>query len=153
MSRFPLRLEFELDEETLGHHVDCIERSLFGDDMLDHTLKCEASQRSQTGKSNVLIIKGDQLSKLGLLNEIFGDAEFKYLTRSQLDALTSDIHSRLNIYEEYGIDMDLLRDDFVAEIVRQTASLTFQNVPFGEALKSLSPYSNSARLETRRDSL
>jgi len=76
-----------------------------------------------------------------LINQIFGDADVKYVTRNQLDALASEIYAKLNIYEEYGINMDNLRSDFIDEILRQTTTATFQSVPFTDALKSLSPYS------------
>jgi hypothetical protein len=57
-NKSPFRLEFEISDK-LEPHFDCIEKNLF-DNMLimDHTLKCDALQKSQTGRSNVLIIKG-----------------------------------------------------------------------------------------------
>lgn len=81
------------------------------------------------------------MNKLGLINKIFGDADTKYVTRNQVDALASDIYAKLNIYEEYGMNMDNLRSDFIEEILRQTAAASFSIVPFSEALKALSTYS------------
>ena len=58
-NRSPLRLEFEITDK-LESNLGCIERNIFGNEsMMDHTLKCEVSQKSQTGRSNVLIIKGN----------------------------------------------------------------------------------------------
>ena len=57
-NKSPFRLEFEINDK-LEPHFDCIEKNFFDNLLImDHTLKCDALQKSQTGRSNVLIIKG-----------------------------------------------------------------------------------------------
>jgi hypothetical protein len=135
---FPLTLYFSMDK--FKKFKMCIERHLFNE-TLEHLLECQVAQKVKLGKRNALIIGADHETKLDLVNEIFGTSEFKYVTRDQLDQVSTRLMSDLGIYEEFEFD-DEIDDTYIRdEILKQTALETFKSVPINEALDLLSPFS------------
>ena len=94
---FPLTLAFKVDE-TISNFKSCIDNNLFNES-LKHTLECRVAQKVKLAKTNILTIDANQDNKIELTNEIFGPADAKYVTRNQLDELSSRLISSLNLYE------------------------------------------------------
>jgi len=141
---FPLTLYFSMDK--LKKFKTCIERNLF-DETLEHVLECQVAQKVKIGKRNTLIVGADHETKLDLVNEVFGPADFKYVTRDQLDQLSTKLMSDLGIYEEFEFD-DEIDDTYIRdEIVKQTALETFKSVPISEALNLLSQFNINADIK------
>ena len=139
----PARVYFEITED-LEKYLYCIKKNLFHKEIViknDYIIECDASQKSLSGPKGFISISASHLNKLDLEKKIFGDAESKYVTRYQLDSLSSFIFSELKVFEEYEINQDELRTDFINAILKQTSLVAFEFVPFNEALNLLSTYS------------
>jgi hypothetical protein len=136
-AKFPLTLTFKMD--TFKEFKTCINTKLF-DQSLKHTLECQVAQKVKLGKANILTIDAGQQIKHELVNEIFGPSNFKYVTRNQLDQLSSRLMRNLNVYEEFEFDEEKDMTHIRDEILKQTSIETFKNVPIKEALESLSSF-------------
>ena len=136
---FPLTLSFKVNETVLNFK-SCIENNLFNES-LKHTLECRVAQKVKLAKTNILTIDASQENKIELTNEIFGPADVKYVTRNQLDELSSRLISSLNLYEEFEFDDDEKDETYIRdEILKQTSIETFKSVPIKEALESLASF-------------
>ena len=134
---YPLTLYFNMDK--FKTYKKCIETSLFNE-TLDHVLDCQVAQKVKLGKRNMLIIAADHETKLDLVNEIFGTAEYKYVTRNQLGQLSTQLMSNLGIYEEFEFDDEMDYNYIRDEILKQTSTEIFKSVPISEAFSLLSPF-------------
>ena len=134
---FPLTLYFNVDK--FKSFSNCFNKTIFNKS-LKHVLDCKVTQKVKLAKTNVLTIDADQQTKIHLTNEIFGPATAKYVTRNQLDTITSQLMSDLNVYEEFEFDDEKDNNYIRNEILKQTASETFKSVPIKEALDSLSSF-------------
>lgn len=84
--------------------------------------------------------KGSQLSNLGIVDDIFGPATERYVSRTQMSALSSEIFSKLNIIEDYQISNSEFSQAFVQDFIAQTASQAFAKVNVNDSLSILSTY-------------
>jgi hypothetical protein len=98
-AKFPLTLSFKING-NVSNFKSCIETQL-NNVSLEHKLDCRVAQKVKIGKINILTIDANQQTKLDLTNDIFGPADFKYVTRKQLDELSLRLISSLSVYEEY----------------------------------------------------
>jgi hypothetical protein len=117
---------------------NCIESNLLNE-TLEYVLECQVAQKVKLGKRNLFTIAADHDTKLDLANEIFGTAEYKYVTRNRMDQMTTQFVSDLDIYEEFEFDDETDDTYFRNEILKQTSLETFKSVPIREALAVLSP--------------
>lgn len=101
---------------------------------------CEVNKQGQAYRTNTLAINGEQLSQLGIVEDLFGPASEVFVTRNQLQDLASDVYSNLNIMEEYQIAESQFSENFIEDFIKQTASSVLKPVDFEDALSQLSPY-------------
>ena len=100
-------------------------------------------QLGSVGKAvlvNTLSISSSQFQELGITKKLFGQASAKYVTQEQLNQLSANIYSSLNIAEEYEMTELQFQSVFVEDIIRQVAAGNFQQVPTLQAVKELSSF-------------
>jgi hypothetical protein len=101
---------------------------------------CEVNSQGQAYRTNTLVINGEQISQLGIVEDLFGPANEVFVTRNQLQELASDVYSNLNILEEYQIAESQFSANFIEDFIKQTASSALKPVDFENALSQLSSY-------------
>ena len=116
-------------------------------DNLDSTVICEVHSQGFSKRVSTLHVDSKQLRELKLVDGVFGPAAEVFITRLQLTQLSNELHSALNIEEEYEVPEERFGEDAVRQIIEQSASSGIASVPAREALAELSPY----RLDFSKD--
>ena len=107
---------------------------------LDLNIDCEINSKGRAYRQNTLIITGDQLYRIGMIDDLFGPATDRYVTRRQMTDLTSEVYLKLNIIEDYQMPESQFRESFVNDFIAQAANQTFQSIRIEDALALLSQY-------------
>ena len=136
---FPLKIEFAAPSTTPERLA--LEKRIKDDGSnLDLNIDCEINSKGKTYRQNTLIITGDQLYKIGLIDDLFGPATDRYVTRRQMTDLTSEVYLKLNIIEDYQMPASQFKENFLNDLIAQAAKTTFQSIKIEDALKMLSQY-------------
>ena len=109
-------------------------------DNLDTTMICEVHSEGFSKRVNTLHVDSRQLRDLRLADAVFGPATEVFVTRLQLTQLANQLHSALDVAEEYEVPEERFGEDAVRQIVQQSAASGISYVPAREALAELSPY-------------
>lgn len=107
---------------------------------MDASVVCEVHSQGFTKRVNRLHVDSKQLRDLKLVDGVFGPAAEVFVTRMQLTQLTHQLHSSLDVEEEYEVPEERFGEEAVRQIVEQSAASGFSYVPASEALAELSPY-------------
>ncbi|CAM5998824.1 unnamed protein product [Sphagnum balticum] len=139
-NEYPLRMDFIAPESSIQRTT--FEKELSAGE--EFTLKCAIASIGRVVKSNTLTISASQLQSLQIEDKLFGpvhrEAESVFVTRHQLANLAVDLHSRLNVWEDYEMPQSTFSEIFVQDFVQQLAAVAFQQVDFATALKTLSTF-------------
>ena len=136
---FPLKIEFAAPYTTPERLA--LEKRIKDDGSnLDLNIDCEINSKGKTYRQNTLIITGNQLYKIGLIDDLFGPATDRYVTRRQMTDLTSEVYLKLNIIEDYQMPESQFKENFINDFIAQAANTTFQSIKIEDALKLLSQY-------------
>lgn len=136
---FPLKIEFTAPLNTKER--TSLEKRIKEDgNNLDLNIDCEINSKGKAYRQNTLIITGDQLYNIGLIDDLFGPHTERYVTRRQMVDLTTEIYLKLNIIEDYHIPESQFKENFINDFITQAADKTFQSVPIDDVLNSLSQY-------------
>jgi hypothetical protein len=151
---FPLRMNFWApinSKERLAFQQRLLENDL--EEHADLHLGCEIASRGKELKTNKLIISVNQLNQLDVTEKLFGPANTTHVTRDQLNNLANELYTSLNIAEEYQMPMYQFSEEFVQDIISQTASIAFNQIAFDDVIKGLSKYSRSIDDDLEHDVL
>jgi len=136
---FPLKIEFTAPLNTKER--TSLEKRIKEDgNNLDLNIDCEINSKGRAYRQNTLIITGDQLYNIGLIDDLFGPHTERYVTRRQMVDLTTEIYLKLNIIEDYHIPESQFKENFINDFITQAAEKTFQSVPIDDVLNSLSQF-------------
>ena len=127
-SKFPLRVEFEINDKQ----KECLNK--LNDDEL--TFYCTLHTLSKNERKNYLRVDSSVYEKMNIETDIFGSQDSVYLTRHQLGTLASRLYSNLNILEEYEIDEKEFNQQFLDSFLMQITQKSFEIVNIEEALKN-----------------
>ena len=133
---FPLRMDFDAPETSPGSELfkSYLQKNI--------SLKfdCKLSSRSKKPVHNTLTISNSEFQQMGFKQKLLGPASSVYVTRNQLNLLAGEIHSRLNVFEEYEMPEYQFNQNFVEDFIGLASEQHFQHVPALQALKELSSY-------------
>ena len=147
LTRLPFRMTFQAPLKS-KERIYFEERLKQDKDKLDLEIPCQIYSQGQEYRENTLIIKGEQINQLGVVEEIFGDGTEKYVSRNQISSLSSKLYQRLSIIEDYKIAETEFKQNFIEEFIKQTYSVIInQYVPIDQALSQLSKYDLSEDLK------
>lgn len=125
------------------------ERTIFDTTNDDIRFFCKAIRsEAKKYKKNRIFISAEQIQDLKIVDEIFGPANEVYLTRNQLNKLSSEIYLSLNILEEYEIPQSEFSSIFISDLTKKAVNSVEQYVDIDSALKKLSRYSLEKELKT-----
>lgn len=132
---FPLKVNFKTNQQN----KNCLENVAKANQLVD--VQCHIEKSGIETSESVLTIKFDELSKSGIVDRLFGKANFVYVTRNQEADLSSDIYSSLKIYEDYDdISVAKFESDFLNDIIKRTSDFVFKPVDFTDGIGALSSY-------------
>lgn len=146
LTRSPLKLSFQAPLKTK-------ERFLFEERFnkdktnLNIEMFCEVNSQGKTFRQNTLVITGQQINQIGLLEEIFGPASEIYVSRNQVSSISSKLYLRLDVIEEYQIPETQFKESFIDDFIKQTSLVINKYVAIDEALSQLSKYDLSEDLK------
>jgi hypothetical protein len=136
---FPLKIEFAAPLTTPERVA--LEKRIRDDGAnLDLNIDCEINSKGRSYRQNTLIITGDQLYRIGMIDDLFGPATDRYVTRRQMTDLTSELYLKLNIIEDYQMPESQFRESFINDFIAQAANQTFQSIRIEDAVALLSQY-------------
>jgi hypothetical protein len=75
-----------------------------------------------------------------MIDDLFGPATDRYVTRRQMTDLTSEVYLKLNIIEDYQMPESQFRESFIIDFIAQAANQTFQSIRIEDAVALLSQY-------------
>jgi hypothetical protein len=147
LTRLPFKLKFQAPLKT-KERIYFEQKFNKEKDKLDLEIQCKIYSQGQEYKENTLIIKGDQMYKIGLIEEIFGDGDEKYVSRNQMSSLSSELYLKLSIIEDYKLSETEFKQSFIEDFIRQTyLEISDKYMPIDEVLSKLSSYDLSEDLK------
>ena len=137
--KFPLRMDFDAPEgsterETLKLHLQQ------GSKNVDLKFSCKLSTVSNIVKINTLSISNSQFQELEIKEKLLGPASSAYISREQMNQLSGELYSSLNVFEEYEMPEYRFQQNFVEDFIKLATADHFQQIPALQALKELSSY-------------
>lgn len=137
LTNFPLNVEFD-DVPLKSKEMKCFEHHLIE----HHQLKidCVIRKKSKVVKQNTFSISWEQMSRINLIDKLFGNASEVYVSRQQMAELAAEVHQSMNVYEEYEIREKEFSSDFIEGLIKQKVA-DFKPVSIDDVLKSFSSYS------------
>lgn len=139
LTRFPLKLSFFAPLKT-KERMYFEERLKQEQDYLNLDITCEINSEGKAYRQNTLVITGQQMNQLGLVEDIFGKGSEVYVTRNQVSSVSSELYQRLNVIEEYQMPETQFKENFLNDFIMQTASEVNKYVSIDKALSQLSKY-------------
>ena len=139
---FPLRMDFLARPRS-------IERKLFDEllsDSSDLRFLCSMASHGKLMKTNSLTITSEQQQLIGIEEKLFGPVTSDnsnsnvYVTRDQMSLLSSEMHSTLNIVEDYQMSEGQFSEAFIDGMINQIATEQFKQVPIDTVLAFMSKY-------------
>jgi hypothetical protein len=106
-------------------------------------IHCELTINGKVSKTNSLTITTKQLKEIKLEEELFGDADSVYVTRTQMAKLTSNIKSFITSFENIELIDNQFDQTFTNDLLKKLIDNTTNVEEFVEidtVLKCLSPY-------------
>lgn len=138
LAEFPLKVFFNAPINS--KELVCFEHHVVEHQHVE--ANCVVRKRSKTVKQNVFRMTVDQMTKIDMIDRLFGNASQVFVTRDQLGNLATEVYHTFRIFEEYEMREAPFSESFIDEMLRQTsAAHLFKPVPVDEALKHLSTYS------------
>jgi len=113
-------------------------------------LECTISGGAQTKKTNSFSISAQDSSNMNLEENLFGDADSKFVTRNQLAKLANLVQSKMQVLEDYQIPEEKFSDEFIDTIINKSGE-EIRNVDFREALSSLSSFATDFKGDLKAD--
>jgi hypothetical protein len=137
--KFPLRMTFDAPEGSTEREV--LEKHLKqGNKNTDLEFNCKLSTVSNIVKINTLSITSSQFQELEIKEKLLGPASSAYVSREQINQLSGEVFSSLNVFEEYEMPEYQFQQNFVDDFIKLATEENFQQVPALQALKELSSY-------------
>lgn len=119
---FPLRMDF-------GARPSSEEYKLFSelindeDNLEDLPFNCTVQSTGKITQTNTLTISSDQQQLIGFDEKLFGKANNSsgtvFVTRDQMSTLTSEVHTKLNIVEDYDMPEEEFSEKFIDGLLSQ----------------------------------
>ncbi len=134
---FPLRMDFKAPKGSKEREVL---DSYLNQGNMDLEFICKLTSGSHTVVTNTLAISSSQFQEMRIKEKLLGPASSVYVNRQQLNLLTGQLYSSLNVFEEYEIPEFQFQQNFVEDFIRQASDQHFHQVPALEALKDLSSF-------------
>jgi hypothetical protein len=142
--KFPLRMDFDAPEGSSERKV--LENHLKeGNTNTDLEFSCKLSSVSNIVKTNTLSISSSEFQQMRIGEKLLGPASSTYVNRQQLNQLSGQLYSSLNVVEEYEMPEYQFQQNFVETFIRLATDQHFQHVPALQALKELSSYGMNIR--------
>ena len=101
-----------------------------------------------------------QVEEIGLVDKLFGSSlqnktqkESVYVTRDQMNELSREMYSTLNIVEDYEMPEFEFGEAFISGLISQASTRNFDQVPIDTALAALSTYAFDFRDDTKPDEI
>ncbi len=124
------------------------------DDHDEFSFDCKFETNGKKSRSNVLKIDSDKIKSLNLIEDIFGKmSETVYLTRNQMNKLSTKMYNSLKIEQVYEISEHQFNEKFVSNLIELVGESSFESVDFDLALNSLSKYSFDKKQDFKLDLL
>lgn len=141
---FPLRMNFWApvnSKERLAFQKRLLETE--SEEYADLILGCEIASNGKEMKTSRLTLSPNLLNRLDIPEKLFAAANTTYVTRDQMSNLADELYTSLNIVEEYQMQMNQFNENFVFDLISQTAINSFNQITFDEVIKLFSKYSLS----------
>jgi hypothetical protein len=87
-----------------------------------------------------LSISNSQFQELEIKEKLLGPASSAYISREQMNQLSGELYSSLNVFEEYEMPEYRFQQNFVEDFIKLATADHFQQIPALQALKELSSY-------------
>ncbi len=84
------------------------------------------------------------------MQNLFGGAESKFVTRNQLANLGNLVQSNMRVFENYQVPEEKFSDEFIDTIINKSGE-EIRNVDFREALSSLSSFATDFKGDLKAD--
>jgi hypothetical protein len=111
-----------------------------GSKNVDLKFSCKLSTVSNIVKINTLSISNSQFQELEIKEKLLGPASSAYISREQMNQLSGELYSSLNVFEEYEMPEYRFQQNFVEDFIKLATADHFQQIPALQALKELSSY-------------
>ena len=139
LTSFPLKVSFMSPLRSKERYA--FEQRLKREgDNIDLDIVCEIYSQGKAYRQNTFIITGNQINQLGLIDEIFGNGNEAYVTRSQISSISSTLYQQLNIIEDYQMPETEFSDKFKDDFIKQTSFSIDQYVSIEQAFAQISKY-------------
>jgi hypothetical protein len=135
---FPLRLDFQAPVNTPERQL--FEQITNTDDFFDLPVHCEIASEGDVERQNTFTLTTSQLNDMNLIDELFGPANSTYVTRQQMNVLTKQVYSHMNVIEDYEMPEMEFRNEFIEAFIEQVSNNEFKPIDFDMALSQLSKY-------------
>ena len=155
LREYPLRVDFFYSQFNRERVVfeERINMMKF-DDHDEFSFDCKFETNGKKSRSNVLKIDSDKIKSLNLIEDIFGKmSETVYLTRNQMNKLSTKMYNSLKIEQVYEISEHQFNEKFVSNLIELVGESSFESVDFDLALNSLSKYSFDKKQDFKLDLL
>ena len=133
---FPLRMDFDAPVTSPSRKVFMS----YLQQKINLKFDCKLSSRSKKPVYNTFSISNSEFQQMGFKQKLLGPASSVYVTRNQLNLLAGEIHSHLNVFEEYEMPEYQFNQNFVEDFIVLASEQQFRHVPALQALKELSSY-------------
>jgi len=137
--KFPLRMDFDAPEGSTEREALKLQLQQ-GSKNVDLKFSCKLSTVSNIVKINTLSISNSQFQELEIKEKLLGPASSAYISREQMNQLSGELYSSLNVFEEYEMPEYQFQQNFVEDFIKLATAEHFQQVPALQALKELSSY-------------
>ena len=137
--KFPLRMDFDAPVGNTEREALKLQLQQ-GSKSVDLKFSCKLSTVSNIVKINTLSISNTQFQELEIKEKLLGPASSAYISREQMNQLSGELYSSLNVFEEYEMPEYRFQQNFVEDFIKLATADHFQQIPALQALKELSSY-------------
>jgi hypothetical protein len=137
--KFPLRMDFDAPEGSTEREALKLQLQQSSKNV-DLKFSCKLSTVSNIVKINTLSISNSQFQELEIKEKLLGPASSAYISREQMNQLSGELYSSLNVFEEYEMPEYRFQQNFVEDFIKLATADHFQQIPALQALKELSSY-------------
>jgi hypothetical protein len=138
--KYPFRVEFDAKFGTRRRVIlqNKIEKEA---DKIDIMFSCHIRSSTEISKQKSLVLTDEEIARLGIIKNLFeSNNERVYVTRYQVKALAYSLYARLNIQNDFGLDLRTFVESFADDLLAQTAEDLNHYRKFSEIIKEMSPF-------------
>lgn len=138
-NEYPFRVEFTAAYQSKERI--CLESHLIENNEVD--FKCEMKKHSKWNKAREVTfsLSSDFLNSHELTDRLFGESDWVYITRKQMNSLAEEIYRLAHIKSEYRLTEEDFSQKFIDGLINQySEEKAFNNVAFDEGSINLTSY-------------